>query len=88
MVKEVKALKAEKSKRRHQPLKRTTGIIHRNNMDIETQKDVERLIKTQKWTSFVEVDYGKDSFGRGLLSLHHLEKDDIIVDYHGNNVII
>ena len=84
---EVRRLRKEATKRHLNPMKDSTGIRYRDHEPMEEDQQIELLhrCETQQWVGVADVKF-RSVYGRGLVSLQALKKDDIIVDYHGKVV--
>ena len=83
MCDEVRRLKKEGVKRQLNPLRDTTGISYRpfEAFSIEQQIELMHRCETQEWVGVCDATL--PTFGRALISLQRIRKDDVIVDYHG-----
>lgn len=64
----------------------TTGLMQKFTVrfGIDKQLELKRRIEHQEWVGICDVNFTK--FGKGLVSTQEIQKDDIIVDYHGKIV--
>lgn len=69
------------------PMKDTTGLSYKDQyhtFDEDKQRELQERCNTQKWVGVCDVVF--QGYGRGLISLQKIQKDDIIVDYHGKTI--
>ena len=81
---EVRKLQKVGVKRHHKPLASTTGIKYRSYdpaFGLEQQMELLHRCQSQEWVGVCDVKFVK--LGRGLVSLQKIQKDDVVVDYHG-----
>ena len=88
MITTVEQLRSETNTRRETPLPVTTSLPHMDNVDTPMGLDhleceIYRRCRTQDWGSTFSAVVGCGEKGRGLVTLQRIQKDDIVVDYHG-----
>ena len=83
MVEQVTSLLKECVRRRQVPLCNSTGIRYKqfDEFDGDQQVELKHRCETQSWVGICDVTFEK--FGRGLISIQRIKKDDVVVDYHG-----
>ena len=84
MCDEVNRLRKVGVKRHLNPMSDSTGIRYKaydKSFGEEQQIELLHRSVTQEWVGVCDVKFAK--FGRGLVSLQHITKDDVVVDYHG-----
>ena len=78
----------EGATRKHRPLAHTTGIRYKQydpaGFPEEQQLHLADLCDSQEWASVCDARFKK--YGRGVVALHKIKKDDVIMDYHGVEV--
>lgn len=79
----MRRLRKEGTRRHKNPLKETTAIHYKAYQPFPEELQIEllRRCRTQEWVGVCDVKFAK--YGRGLVSLQRIQKDDLIVDYHG-----
>ena len=82
----VNSIKTKSYMRGFNPIEVTTGLNHKPLAVFPADQEIEllRRIEIQEWVGICDVEYEK--YGRGVMSLQVIQKDDIICDYHGKVV--
>ena len=83
---QIRCLHGDTVRRRQNPLRETTGIMHKQYEEFrkELQTELQSRCATQNWIGICDAKFKK--FGRGVVSLQRIRKNDIIMDYHGKVV--
>lgn len=83
MCEEARRLKKEGTRRQTNPLKETTLVRFKAFEEFGDMQQhlLHHRCATQEWVGVTDAKFEK--YGRGLVSLQRIRKDDVIVDYHG-----